>query len=480
MLVQGTKDSFRCPSAGLPLTAFEEHMLLDDRPSHPMVIVARFDFVDDAPPATLAEAFHTTLLQEPLLTARVNRGRMGRPRWLPGAIPQLKESRVEHGLAGNAQWTGPLPRLDPESGRVIHAEAIQHSAGWSILLAVHHAACDGLGLVGFVERWLLAADGKSARRPRQVSDVMAALASRGRVAASWNQFIRMLPGLAKGLEGVGQFVSRDVIRIDPLRAELPTVGGGTARGGADTWLPCIHSATLQADEVHALDQLAKAERVMVNDLLVAALMAAIGDHADACAAVVDPKAWIRIGIPMSLRTKSDFALPAANRVSMIFLDRLPGDRHDRGQLIRSVRDEMELIRSHALGHIFPLSLEAGRLLPGGLRRTPDSPKPQCTAVLSNLGRCFQRSPLADEQGCIRIGHGRLADWWIVPPIRPGTALAVATHETAGRRTVTFQFDSERICAAAAVAWPARMLDQVGIFSATATAGTLQQEQAGAS
>lgn len=479
MRALGTKDSFRCPSAGLPLTAFEEHMLLDDRPSHPMVIVARFDFVDDSPPASLAAAFHTTLLQEPLLTARVKHGRLGRPCWFPTAMPELKQSRVAHGPAENVQWTGPLPRLDPAAGPVIHAEVIEHSAGWSILLAVHHAACDGLGLIGFVERWLLAADRKAARRPREALEVMAALASRGRVAASWNQFVRMLPRLGKGLEGVGQFVSRDVIRLDPLRA-APPADGGPAGIASATWLPCIHSATLHADAVHAIDQFAKAERVMVNDLLVAAMIAAIGDNVDTPASPVDAQAWVRIGIPMSLRTKSDVALPAANRVSMIFLDRRPGDRHDRGQLIRSVRDEMELIRSHALGHIFPLSLEVGRLLPGGLRRTTNSPKPQCTAVLSNLGRCFQRSPLADGQGRIRIGTGRLADWWIVPPVRPGTALAAATHETAGRRTITFQFDSDQISTAAAAAWPARMVEQLGIHPASAMAGTLQQERAGAS
>ncbi|MEI7780995.1 MAG: hypothetical protein WCJ18_03610, partial [Planctomycetota bacterium] len=322
-------------------------------------------------------------------------------------------------------------------------------------------------------------DGKAARHPREAADVMAALASRGRVAASWNQFARMLPGLTKGLEGVGQFVSRDVIRLDPRHAE-PTAGGGTARGAAAAWLPCIHSATLNADEVQAIDQFARAERVTVNDLLVAAMMAAIGEHVDVPASASSADAWIRIGIPMSLRTKSDVALPAANRVSMVFLDRRPDDRHDRGRLIRSVRDEMEIIRSHSLGHIFPLTLEAGRMLPGGLRRTTESPKPQCTAVLSNLGRCFQRSPLADGQGRIRIGNGRLAGWWIVPPVRPGTTLAAATHETAGRRTITFQFEPDRICAAAAAAWPARMLDQLGVLSATAPAVTLPKEQAGAS
>jgi hypothetical protein len=102
---------------------------------------------------------------------------------------------------------------------------------------------------------------------------------------------------------------------------------------------------------------------------------------------------------------------------------------------------MELIRTHALGHIMPMSLELGRLMPGGLRRAANRPAPQATAVLSNLGRCFHRSPLVDESGTLRVGDSALESWWIAPPVRPGTALAVATHETGGRRIVAAHVDS---------------------------------------
>jgi hypothetical protein len=179
---------------------------------------------------------------------------------------------------------------------------------------------------------------------------------------------------------------------------------------------------------------------------VAAYVSALAD-AGGGEPVRTADAWIRIGVPISLRTKSDYSLPAANRVSMVFLDRRPVDRSDRDALIRGIHAEMEYIRLHSLGHIFPLTLECGRVLPGGLKRMADRPEPQCTAVLSNLGRCFHRSPLTADDGQLTIGGSRLIDWWIVPPVRPGTTVAAATHETAGRRTIAIQFDPVSLSAA---------------------------------
>jgi hypothetical protein len=224
------------------------------------------------------------------------------------------------------------------------------------------------------------------------------------------------------------------------------------------------TATLDEPEVTALDRRARQLGVTANDLLVAAYAAALGE-----AATGPPdagEAWIRIGVPMSLRTKSDYGLPAANRVSMVFLDRRPAERHDPETLIRGIHAEMDLIRSHELGHIFPLTLELGRLLPGGLRRVAGRPAPQCTAVLSNLGRCFHRSPLGAGGGPPVIGVSRLTGWWIVPPVRPGTAVAAATHETAGRRTIAIQFDPTRLSAVAA----RRLLDATHAAIRTAAGG----------
>lgn len=418
-------------------------MLADDRHSHPMAIVTRFDFVDDAPPANLEEAFHDALRHEPLLTARVENSPFRRPRWVPGEAPRLERSRAPRVADDLVQWTGPLPRLDPRSGPLLHANLVEHAEGWSIVLAIHHAASDGIGVIGFLERWLLAAEGKPGRWRRRPDDVMAALATRGRVAASWGGFARMLPKLAKGLEGVGEFMAHDVMALGGSHGQ---VRPERVQDSTGPWQPAIVSATLDETVVQGLEDRAKSAAVSVNDLLAMAMTVTLGDHIAASppSRRSSRQPWLRIGIPMSLRTKNDHLLPAANRVSMVFLDRQPEDRQDRDQLATGIRDQMEIIRTHALGHIFPLSLEVGRLLPGGLRRSAERPRPQCSAVLSNVGRFFQRTPLASPDGSIRIGGGRMIGWWGVPPIRPGTALAAGTHETCGRRTVTFHIDRDRL------------------------------------
>jgi hypothetical protein len=312
---------------------------------------------------------------------------------------------------------------------------VESPTKWTINLGVHHAACDGLGLVSFMERWLLEAAAIQGRRPRPANEVLAYLRARGRVATSWNGFLRMLPDLRVGLAGVRQFMGRSVVEIGTrgaVRLERDLEAG--------PWTPEILVTEIDAETCLHVEGAARAEGVTVNDIFAASFLAAVTEAVEQSGTSVMGDGWVRLSVPISLRTKSDHLLPAANRVSMVFLDRQRAHCDDQHALVKGVHAEMELIRSHALGHIMPMSLELGRLTPGGLRRAANRPAPQATAVLSNLGRCFHRSPLADPSGSLRIGESVLESWWIVPPVRPGTALAVATHETAGRRIVAAHVD----------------------------------------
>lgn len=406
-------------------------MIADDRPSHPMVITSQFHFSGKAPREALVEAFDAVIRGEPLLTARIDGSRFGRPRWVPGPVP-----RVHHRAASQPQTIGTIsiPRLSLHEGPVLHAEIVESPSGWTIELAVHHAACDGLGLVGFMGRWFLEASGIGGRRPRRATDVLACLAARGRVATSWNGFVRLLPDLRVGLAGVRQFMSRRVL-------ELGSQGSARLYQDRATWSPAIVVTEIDAATARHVEAAARAEGVTVNDMLAAAFLAAVAEAARSAHSPGADEAWMRLGVPISLRTKCDYLLPASNRVSMVFLDRRREHCQDPRALVRGVHTEMELIRTHALGHIMPMSLELGRLMPGGLRRAANRPAPQATAVLSNLGRCFHRSPLMDRTGTLRIGDSALESWWIAPPVRPGTALAVATHETGGKRIVAAHVDA---------------------------------------
>jgi hypothetical protein len=419
-----------------------------------MAIVSRFDFSGQAPVAALTSAFDRVIRQEPLLTGCVTYPGIGRPRWLPARLPALHHSFATE-LPAPADLS--LPRLNPKQGPLVHAECVEHAAGWSIVLAVHHAACDGLGLVAFLDRWLLAAAGKEGRRPRPAPDVLACLLARGRIAASWNEFRRILPKLRVGLAGIRQFVSRQVIRLG-----APVEGDQGQDDGP--WRPTVIVSEIDPATHDYVEARARADGVTVNDLLAAAFIAAIAESAHEARHPTADTAWIRLSVPMSLRTKSDHLLPAANRVSMVFLDRQRPHCQDHRKLIAGVHAEMELIRSHSLGHIMPMSLELGRLMPGGSARTAHRSQAQATAVLSNLGRCFHRSPLADASGTLRVGDCTLESWWVVPPVRPGTAIAVATHETAGRRTVAAHVDADALEPAVASVIMSRFAERLRDFA----------------
>lgn len=427
------------PPGGLPTTAFEEHMLADDRASHPMVIASQFHFLGKAPREALVEAFDTVIRREPLLTARIDDSRFGRPRWVPGPVP-----RLDHAASAESPTTTSIAfvPLDPHDGPVLRAEIVEWPAGWTINLAVHHAGCDGLGLVAFMERWLLEAAGLQGRRPRPAPEVLACLRARGRVATSWDGFLRMLPDLRVGLAGVRQFMSRRVL-------EIGSRGSARLEHDRAMWRPSILVTEIDAPTSRHVETAARAEGVTVNDMLASAFLAAVTEAAGPEGSTAPGDAWIRLGVPISLRTKSDHLLPAANRVSMVFLDRQREHCTDCHALVRGVHAEMELIRSHALGHIMPMSLELGRLVPGGLHRAANRPAPQATAVLSNLGRCFHRSPLMDGSETLRLGESTLESWWVAPPVRPGTALAAAIHETGGRKIVAAHVDTSALSPAVA-------------------------------
>ena len=68
--------------APLPLTAFEEYMLSDDRPNYPTSIVARLRFAGQLDRRAAAEALETVVARHPLLRAKVRKTAAGRLEWI--------------------------------------------------------------------------------------------------------------------------------------------------------------------------------------------------------------------------------------------------------------------------------------------------------------------------------------------------------------------------------------------------------------
>jgi hypothetical protein len=142
-------------------------------------------------------------------------------------------------------------------------------------------------------------------------------------------------------------------------------------------------------------------------------------------------------------------MPAANVVSMIFLDRTSKQIANSEGLLRSIHEEMDSIHRRQLGLIFVVSLGALRLLPGGLAKWVNRDCCEATCVLSNLGRAMADSPLPRCNEKIVAGNVVLDGIDFFTPVRNGTAVSIALIYYAGGLQLCMHYDSRYITEAQA-------------------------------
>jgi hypothetical protein len=192
--------------------------------------------------------------------------------------------------------------------------------------------------------------------------------------------------------------------------------------------------------------------VSLNDLAAAALFESLReslgetDFGSGPAAVGRrDRRVVRLSIPMNLRQAADRRMPAANIVSMVFLDRGAAAIDDPAGLLRSIHDEMQLIRRLGLGMTFLFTLWAARLMPGGIARLVRNQQTAATALFTNIGRLFRRAGRAGG-GCVRIGTATLRSIDSLAPLRQGTPLAVTAAEYAQSWVFTLRYDPAAVSA----------------------------------
>jgi hypothetical protein len=134
-------------------------------------------------------------------------------------------------------------------------------------------------------------------------------------------------------------------------------------------------------------------------------------------------------------------MPMANSVSLVFLDRQPGDFSDPDGLLRSIKKQMGRIKRLELQYTFILSLAVSRLLPGGLSRKTRAEECQSTTCLSNLGPVLARTPLPRRDGRIVAGDVELESVDFVIPLRPHVNAALCVYTYAGRLRILMHFDA---------------------------------------
>ena len=299
----------------------------------------------------------------------------------------------------------------------------------------HHASCDGLGAMAFLEDLLVAyalscGAGRDGTSLRMLDDER--LVTRARFGLTAWSLVKLLPRQLVGLLGVRQFLARTPVPAEPC---LPSE--------KDRPLPAEYPANLDRQlsigETTALGEVARSQGVTINDLLIRDWFLAMGDWRGRRVPQRESE-WLRLTVPINLRTTGDRSLPAANVVSMVFLDRRAADFRDRSTLLQGVHREMSQIKDYRLGLTFVFALRAVRAIPGGLARMTSAGRCSATGVLTNCGVVLSPALLPVREGRVVAGDVVLELINCVAPIRPLTHVAMAVLTYAGRLRITLHYD----------------------------------------
>jgi len=436
----------------LPLVPFEQYMLVDDRPAYPMNFFIRLRFAGRLDEEVLQSALRAVLPRHPLLTATVRQTGFNRYQWVaaPGLSPKV------HWL--NALSTNGFPHalpIDLFSEPGLRVFLVQAAGVCELIAQFHHACCDGLGAMGFLEDLLITyalktgtlAGGSTLRQLEPER-----LRHRGKFGLTAWKYLKIQHQQIQSPFGAWDFFAHTPVPVVPHRPR-------SAAAPPPLSFPATVSRELTAEQFGALRALARRQNVTVNDILTRDLFVALGRW-KTLYAPCHALDRLRVSIPVNLRKPDDYRMPAANVVSMVFLDRRPKDLADTERLLWGIHRQMDHIKQTGLKLTFVLCLRAVQSLPGGIARLAAVDRCSATGVLTNLGMLLEHVPLPQLDGKLALDGAVLEGLDIVAPLRPYTCVAFAVFTYAGRLGITLHYDPHPLDARAASSLMDMYVEQV--------------------
>ena len=437
----------------LKLSPFEYSLLADDRPSHPMTFFTRMKFSGRLDPETFETALRLALVRHPLLCAHVTGDRLREAVWtsVPDAYPPVyyveSESRMrfqEH------------ERIDLRKEIGLRFWIRQERDGCEVRAQFHHACCDAVGEFQFLADLFCAYDlvarGSASPATMPVRDPELLKRPNRFQLGAWKTLARSpldSLGVAVGLAQV--FLRQPVVLASP---EIPSDGGDQG-----LWLQDCPSHTFDRDRLARLLVVSRAAGVSVNLLLLRDILLALhawnSEH--------DPtlrKRRIRIMVPVSLRGTGDDAMPAANAVGLIPVDRYPHRHSDPARLLATIKLGMSLVRRLELGLIWVQGLRVMALIPGAIEYLARRDRCGATSVLTNMGRVFENVTLERKDGKLLIGDLTLESLSGAAPVRPHTGACLCVIGYAGRLMLGLSYDRVRFTVGAAQALMNTIVDRI--------------------
>ncbi|MBI2824881.1 MAG: hypothetical protein HYX69_09360 [Planctomycetia bacterium] len=417
--------------APLPLVPFESYMLADDTSDYPMAFYLRLSFRGQLDRDRFTRALKEAAARHPLLQSIV-RDIDGQACWVPAddPTPHLQWAPLDEPV--NRQYG----LLDIRRQVGMRAWVRAGASRTNVLVEFHHACCDGIAAMQFVEDLLacyvaMAPGDEKAGVPSRPLE-LARLHGRARFGVGLLARLLRAPLAILSAVGLAEFFWNRPVPVAASR--YPDPGGDDPHKAAHS--PAFHSHRFDRRQLANLRRVAERLGVTVNDLLVRDLLLAVDQWNQRHD---QPHGCLRITMPINMRTQQDARLPAANVVSMAFIDRKPGRYATPRRLLGSVRRDTGLIKRFRMGLTFVSFISLLSRFRRALAALVSARRCMATAVLSNLGVQLDKLGLPRVHGRVDIGDGTLEEIEFLPPIRRLTRVAVgaityADEQACRRRT----------------------------------------------
>lgn len=445
----------------LPLSDFEFYMFTDDRPSHPMVIVVDAHLSGDLLQDPFQQSVEELLQNHPLLDCRVSEIPGRGLCWVPirssqsgssvTAVSESASTLISWSVSVTASVFAEPPGVrvfDLRTSRGIAIEVIKSPQKSRVVLYLHHACCDGIAALQIVGDLFARYGRKTADGHQKCPEIAAVDANVLRLRETCESpdpatprhrrsLRRMLGKISRLLlrSSVPLATSRELGVLKPKSSELSghrTVPSNTA---------AILSATMSRSEFRVLRAAAAQFHASVNDLLVREMLLHVRDW-NRRGRIRFGRRWIRLAVPLNMRTSLHNQMPAANVVSYSLITRREADCDDPVSLLKSIHQQTGTVLQNREGIVALKLLRVLRRIPGAMRLFFRRKTRFCTMVLANVGdvrrRFGGRFPL--DKGRWIAGNVILEQIHGVAPVRPGTHAAMSIGDYAGELSLSLRTD----------------------------------------
>ena len=426
------------PSAELGLNAFEHLMWADDRLSTPMTFYLRLEFAGALDQAKFRAAIAASLHRHPLLQSVA----IGDPKLSGKKLRWQRTSDQPYvdWVEDGRSFKTPGRAVGIDLSREIGCRFFVRVDGEKtlVLAQFHHSSVDAKGGSLFLEDALAHYHASSENEdPHRYWRKLAAesLAERDQFHLS-----------KKDLRRRRRLDWERIRMYFRLRPEIMWHAKQPADARAN--LARSYDIEIDAAEFEQLKNYSKSRGCTINDVLLRDLFLTLNKWNDRHVKKRGSRC-IRLAMAIDMRRPGDETMPAANVVSMCFLDRRPQDMSDREALLDDVRNETRHIKRHYLGMALIRAARIFSSLRGGfaILMRPNKLFPcHSTAVLSNLGLPLAHSNLPKRNDGFIVGDTKLIGFSLLPPFRVNTPLAVGVGTVGNKLRVAMHYNADVLTA----------------------------------